>query len=90
MAEHRAAVNALHALFLVRGDTEVEGAVAGLSRRNKSQGQGQARGQGLKLPTESHGDWALEGGKIGKGLEFVGRGWGGGEVVVESGKRAAA
>ncbi|KAI9635143.1 ribonuclease III domain-containing protein [Dioszegia hungarica] len=84
MAEHRAAVNALHALFLVRGDTEEGGGgLGGMWRRS----QGEKRAGGLRLPTESHGVWAVEGGKVGKGLEFQGSGWGGGEVTVESRKR---
>lgn len=88
MAEHRAAVNALHSLFLVKGDledvAEDEGGLAGLWRRNKRSQEG----GDLKLPTESHEQWALEGGKVGKGLLFQGGdGWAGADVVVESGKR---
>lgn len=89
MAEHRAAVNALHALFLVKGDSEGasdedESGLGGMWRRNKNR-EGKST---LRLPTESHGQWAIESGRVGKGLDFQGTGWGGAEVVVESGKRA--
>lgn len=77
MAEHRAAVNALHSMYLVRSDAGIP-----LSGTGTTQ----------ELPTESHGQWALEAGKVGRGsvwgVEGSGRAIGGGaEVVVESSRR---
>jgi large subunit ribosomal protein L44 len=79
MAEHRAAVNALHSLYLVRSD-------AGAST---STGGAQAQGSVLdSLPTASHGQWALEAGKVGRGSVLRGKGIQGGmEGVVESARR---
>lgn len=73
MAEHRAAVNALHSLYLVRSDS---GAAAGASIGGQSQ-----------LPTEAHGQWALEAGKVGRGVVLRGQGIGGGKEVVAGSAR---
>lgn len=100
MAEHRAAVNALHALFLVRAPNlgpsigSVGSSVGGSTRSGEGStgslgGTGEERGRrGMILPTEAHDVWAIEGGKVSRGLEYTGAaGWAGSEVLVESARR---
>lgn len=78
MAEHRAATNALHSLFLVRSDTMAAGEAA----------PGSVAGP-VDLPSEAHGAWAFEAGKVGAGSTYAGQaaGWGA-DIVVGSSKRS--
>lgn len=104
MAEHRAAINALHSVFLVRSDSggpgeglglpggagvaAAAGAGPGPGGRQGGFGASGTSGQRAQLPTEAHGQWAVEGGQVGRGVDFQGGSWGGGkEVLVESGSR---
>ncbi|WVN90334.1 uncharacterized protein L203_105570 [Cryptococcus depauperatus CBS 7841] len=81
MAQHRAAVNALHSIFLMRGDQEGAQAlgVPGLGRPVGEYGEG--------LPSSAHEDKVFKDGKIVSGHEeggFEGSPWGGKEVITGS------
>ncbi|WVR05867.1 hypothetical protein IAU60_002893 [Kwoniella sp. DSM 27419] len=86
MAEHRAAVNALLSLFLVRGDQEASKSlgVQGLVKKVGEHGQG--------LPSSVHAERLLSEGRIAavggaQEADYVGVAWGGKDVLAESGRR---
>lgn len=75
MAEHRAAVNALYSLYLVKAPAPAPVDAS----------------ESTLVPTSAHGQWAVEAGKVGRGVGYVapaGVGMGGNEGVVETGRRA--
>ncbi|KAK8865897.1 hypothetical protein IAR55_001045 [Kwoniella newhampshirensis] len=84
MAEHRAAVNALLSLYLVRGDQELAVMLGG----SEGKGLGTKIGEyGEGLPTSAHELKLLSGGKVSSGDtegEFQGLAWGGREAIAES------
>ena len=83
MAEHRAAVNALHSLYLVRSDAGLPAAASASASTSAPHASGPSQ-----LPTAAHGQWALEAGKVGRGTVLTGSGISGGhEVLAESARR---
>ncbi|WWD17918.1 hypothetical protein CI109_102363 [Kwoniella shandongensis] len=84
MAEHRAAVNALLSLYLVRGDQELSSLLTGSEDTKTGRKIGEF-GEGL--PTSAHEESLLSRGKVLIGEnegEYQGIAWGGREVIVES------
>ncbi|ORY28982.1 ribonuclease III domain-containing protein [Naematelia encephala] len=90
MAEHRAAVNALLSVFLVRGD---QGHRIGTIPDRPKAKAGDIYGDGL--PTRAHVDFPMDLDGVASGTseseisEYHGSSWGGGEVEIESSKRRA-
>ncbi|KAL7423802.1 54S ribosomal protein L3 mitochondrial [Cryptotrichosporon argae] len=92
MAEHRAAVNALHSIFFARAEPHTAPApapapfaadVAALDAAADGAGasadaDGQAR---ARLPTEAHGQWVFSEGALGEARGYRGSGWGGDEPL---------
>lgn len=86
MAEHRASVNALHSIFLTRGDQPeiLNSHPNAVFSQNDPRSMNGTEEDRMTLPTEAHALWALEAGRVGRGRDFFGDGMIGSEVVVES------
>jgi large subunit ribosomal protein L44 len=87
MAEHRAAVNALLSIFLVRNENDA----AQPGRPGEVvDGPGSERSDVVSaLPTSAHSRWAITGGRVEVGKKYLGEVKVGSETIVESRQKAA-